>query len=67
MLRKHGHEHGRGKMELPDHEQQKTEGTPLEIVPEKLAAWVLGDHEARVQLGDTWVALQTMFPLLVHH
>lgn len=43
----HGHEHGHGKMELPDYKQWKIEGTPLEIVQEKLAARGLRDPWAR--------------------
>lgn len=45
----HGQEHGHshGKMELPDYRQWKIEGTPLEIVQERLAAQGLRDPWAR--------------------
>ncbi|XP_002712535.1 NADH dehydrogenase [ubiquinone] 1 beta subcomplex subunit 3 [Oryctolagus cuniculus] len=49
----HGHEHGHshGKMELPDYRQWKIEGTPLEIVQEKLAARGLRDPWGR---NEAW-------------
>lgn len=47
MAHGHGHEHGHSKMELPDYKQWKIEGTPLEIVQEKLAARGLRDPWAR--------------------
>uniref|UniRef100_A0A2I3GVF5 NADH dehydrogenase [ubiquinone] 1 beta subcomplex subunit 3 n=1 Tax=Nomascus leucogenys TaxID=61853 RepID=A0A2I3GVF5_NOMLE len=37
------HEHGHGKMELPDYKQWKIEGTPSETVKKKLAAQGLRD------------------------
>ncbi|XP_035887389.1 NADH dehydrogenase [ubiquinone] 1 beta subcomplex subunit 3-like [Phyllostomus discolor] len=47
----HGHEHSHSKMELPDYKQWKIEGTPLEIVQEKLAARGLRDPWAH---NEAW-------------
>ncbi|XP_045153317.1 NADH dehydrogenase [ubiquinone] 1 beta subcomplex subunit 3-like [Echinops telfairi] len=47
----HGHGHGHHKMELPDYRQWKIEGTPLEIVQEKLAAQGLRDPRGR---NEAW-------------
>ncbi|CAM2100187.1 unnamed protein product [Caretta caretta] len=47
----HGHEHGHGKMELPDYKQWKIEGTPLQDVQEKLAKRGLRDPWIR---NEAW-------------
>ncbi|XP_038278731.2 NADH dehydrogenase [ubiquinone] 1 beta subcomplex subunit 3 isoform X1 [Dermochelys coriacea] len=47
----HGHEHGHGKMELPDYKQWKIEGTPLQDVQERLAKRGLRDPWLR---NEAW-------------
>ncbi|XP_060639306.1 NADH dehydrogenase [ubiquinone] 1 beta subcomplex subunit 3 [Anolis sagrei] len=47
----HGHEHGHGKMELPDYKMWKIEGTPLEVVQERLARRGLKDPWLR---NEAW-------------
>ncbi|XP_075790435.1 NADH dehydrogenase [ubiquinone] 1 beta subcomplex subunit 3 isoform X2 [Pelodiscus sinensis] len=47
----HGHEHGHGKMELPDYKQWKIDGTPLQDVQERLARRGLKDPWLR---NEAW-------------
>ncbi|KAM7153185.1 NADH dehydrogenase [ubiquinone] 1 beta subcomplex subunit 3 isoform 3-T3 [Macrochelys suwanniensis] len=47
----HGHEHGHGKVKLPDYKQWKIEGTPLEDVQERLARRGLRDPWLR---NEAW-------------
>ncbi|XP_042318035.1 NADH dehydrogenase [ubiquinone] 1 beta subcomplex subunit 3 [Sceloporus undulatus] len=47
----HGHEHGHGKVELPDYKMWKIEGTPLEDIQERLARRGLRDPWLR---NEAW-------------
>ncbi|XP_069471551.1 NADH dehydrogenase [ubiquinone] 1 beta subcomplex subunit 3 [Ambystoma mexicanum] len=51
----HGHEHGaehaHGKMQLPDYKMWKVEGTPLEVVQQRLARRGLHDPWTR---NEAW-------------